>query len=349
MSPGAGPGRMSDYTPLEKLLHRMVLGVPAIAETAFAADQALARPDAAAARNGRHVFVAGLARAGTTILTRRIHASGAFASLTYRDMPFVLAPNLWQRLGGGSDRALDTQERAHGDGLIVGIDSPESLEEPFWRVFDGPAYIGHDRLHPHMPDAALCAKYAGFVGAILKAAGGTRYLAKNNNNILRLAMLAETFPEAEILVPFRAPGAHAGSLLSQHRRFVERHAADRFSRAYMGWLVHHEFGADHRPFAAPAPATADPMARDYWLAQWCAVYGGLIDTAPRTARFVCYEDLCGDPGTWAGLAAALNIPAEGGEAFRTPPAPPALPETAREAGAQALYARLRDRARAAPV
>lgn len=337
---------MSDYSALEKLMHRMVLGLPPVAEMAFTMDQALARPDAAAARAGRHVFVAGLARAGTTILTRRIHASGAFGSLTYRDMPFVLAPNLWQRLGGGGNRALAEQERAHGDGLIVGIDSPESLEEPFWRVFDGAAYIGPERLHPHNPDAALRAKYAAYVGAILKPTGRDRYLAKNNNNILRLGMLAETFPNADILVPFRAPCAHAQSLRSQHVRFVKQHETDRFSRAYMGWLAHHEFGSDHRPFAPCPQGTCDPLAEGYWLGQWCAVYGRLLETAPRRARFVCYEDLCGDPGTWAGLAATLGIPAKDGEAFRPAPAAPSQPESTRQAEALALYARLRDRARA---
>lgn len=93
---------MAADSALDRALHRLALGSPAVAEIAFGLDRIVSRagpgdPEA------RHVFVCGLARAGTTALTRRLHASGAFASLTYRDMPFVLAPNLWRacRAAGG--------------------------------------------------------------------------------------------------------------------------------------------------------------------------------------------------------------------------------------------------------
>jgi hypothetical protein len=89
----------------------------------------------------KHVFIAGLARAGTTILMRRFYASQAFRSLTYRDMPFVLAPTLWRKLAAQSGRNLVTAERAHGDGILVDIDSPESFEEVFL------AHIRRRRLH----------------------------------------------------------------------------------------------------------------------------------------------------------------------------------------------------------
>ena len=69
--------------------------------------------------NGRHVFVSGLARAGTTILMREIHGSGDFGSLTYADMPFVLAPNFWRRLSANGAKAKPRAERAHGDGIEV--------------------------------------------------------------------------------------------------------------------------------------------------------------------------------------------------------------------------------------
>ena len=48
--------------------------------------------------NGDHVFITGLARAGTTILLNALYKSNLFASLSYSDMPFVLAPNLWSKI-----------------------------------------------------------------------------------------------------------------------------------------------------------------------------------------------------------------------------------------------------------
>ena len=146
---------MTDYTGLERLLHRLALGNSATAEMAFSTDQTLSKPDPDVVRRGPHVFVAGLARAGTTILTRRLYESGAFRSLTYRDMPFVLAPGLWRKIRGKSRQSVQPAERAHGDGLIVDIDSPEALGEPFWRLFDGPAYILADRMIPHTPDSDI--------------------------------------------------------------------------------------------------------------------------------------------------------------------------------------------------
>ena len=338
-----GAAAAGGYSARDKLLHRLALGNRAVAEMSFDIDQAMAKPDLAEATLGRHVFVAGLARAGTTALMRAIHDSGAFRSLTYADMPFVLAPNLWAKMRGQKAHGAAV-ERAHGDGIMVSTDSPESLDEVFWRTFDGESYIGADRLDLHAPDQETKDQFRSYVGAILKSAPQDRYLSKNNNNILRLPALAEMFPNAVILVPFRDPVAHAMSLMRQHDRFVASHAEDAFNRDYMGWLVHHEFGSDHRPFVPEAARGAGPDQLVYWLRQWVAVYGRLLAEAGTGARFVCYEDLCTDPAVWEGLAGDLGIPADSIEAefvLRTPPAPPAdLPAADLEA-ARALYADLR--------
>jgi hypothetical protein len=261
----------------------------------------------------KHVFVTGLARAGTTILMRRFHATGQFRSLTYRDMPFVLAPNLWRRLSRISRRDIALSERAHGDNLLVDADSPESLDEVFWRIFAGDEYLESDCLKPHAPGAELVDKYVRYVNAILAANEPRidRYLSKNNNNILRLGALHRAFPNALLLIPFRDPLQHAQSLLRQHRRFSELQAGNEFVLSYMTWLGHHEFGLDHRPFrfdgAAPAAWPANTLS--YWLQLWCETYSWLERSKPATAFFVCYEDLCTRAQTWGRLAELAAIPA----------------------------------------
>ncbi|MEM6971426.1 MAG: sulfotransferase [Pseudomonadota bacterium] len=319
------------YSRLDRLLHRLALGNRAVAEMTFDIEQARVKPDAAAVAEGRHVIVAGLARAGTTVLMRRFHASGAFRSLTYRDMPFVLAPGLWGQLSGRGRSATATAgERAHGDGVMVDADSPEGLEEVFWRVFAGADYLKADRLVPHRADAELIDAYRRFVGSVLASGTAaaattvpgapTRYLAKNNNSILRLPALVEAFPKALVLVPWRDPLDQAHSLLAQHRRFGDPAHDHPFTRAYMGWLGHHEFGPGHRPFRVGAVTSAPstpPDTLDYWLGLWTEVYGWLAETAPAGVRFVGYEALCEDAGVWAGLAAAAELPVDfpGAEAF----------------------------------
>ncbi|SLN70773.1 sulfotransferase [Oceanibacterium hippocampi] len=346
---------MAGYSVLDRILHRAALQALPIAELSFELDQKMVRSDPKDIVGDRHVFVAGLARAGTTILMRRFHATGEYCSLTYRDMPFVLAPNLWRKLANLSRRTIAAAERAHGDRILVDIDSPESLDEVFWRILDGDAYIGKSHLAPHEPDEETARKYVGYVNAILNARGreGARYLSKNNNNILRLATIRRLFPNALILVPFRDPLTHAGSLLRQQRNFVATQQDDRFAMAYMTWLVHHEFGLDHRPFRFDADGAArlaahDPDRIDYWLELWCQTHAWLERNAPEGAIFVCYEDLCRSGEVWDRLAALAGIGDPGGaeESFSLSQAAHDTTANAALVGqANALYGRLVERAR----
>lgn len=337
---------MSDYGAIARLLHRLALASPAVAEMQFDIETAMLRGDTEADGEGRHVFVCGLARAGTTVLMRSIHDSGGFASLTYRDMPFVMAPNLWARLQGRRGRKMDPVERAHGDGIAVDFDSPEALEEVFWRVHCGEAYLRTDALTPHEPDAETIAKFRTYVAAILRRYGAERYLSKNNNNILRIGALQAAFPDADILVPFREPHAQAESLRRQHLRFVRMHRNDRFSARYMGWLAHHEFGSDHRPFRFPGAEAGhgDPEGAHYWIDLWTRVYSHLLDAYAQhhRVRFVCYEDLCASSAAWVELRRRIDLEPDVGHGFEDRPGLGAVPDDA----ATALYERLRTAARA---
>ena len=310
---------MADYGPGARALHWMALAQPAVCELQFDLERRL--HGAGAPSGGRHVFVAGLARAGTTVLMRSIHATGVFGSLTYRDMPFVLAPNLWARMNVRPAQSGPATERAHGDGVLVDFDSPEALDEVFWRVFLGDAYLRDPQaLAPHaVPDEEL-EKFRAYVALVLKRTGKARYLSKNNNNILRLDGLLEAFPEAEILVPFRAPDTHAKSLLDQHRRFLAEDEADGFTRRYMGWLAHHEFGPGHRPFgfAEVDLSGQTPTEQGYWLALWRGVYAHLVDRylGHERVRFVCYEEMTSDPAAWTRLAELLELQSGARSEFR---------------------------------
>lgn len=333
---------MSDYGPGARALHWMALSQPAVCELQFDLERRL--HGAGAAADGRHVFVAGLARAGTTVLMRSIYATGAFGSLTYRDMPFVLAPNLWARLNVRPARSEAATERAHGDGILVDFDSPEALDEVFWRVYLGDVYLSDPKsMVPHAVPGEIIEQFRAYVALVLKRTGKARYLSKNNNNVLRLDAILEAFPEAEILVPFRRPDAHARSLLDQHRRFLAESETDAFTRRYMGWLAHHEFGPGHRPFGFPEVDLSGltPTEHAYWLAHWKGVYTHLADRylGRERVRFVCYEEMTGDPGAWTRLAADLDLP-EGNESeFRIG----ADTEPATAAGAEwDLYRRMRD-------
>lgn len=300
------------YNFLDRTLHRLALQYAPIADASFDLDQVTVHTDPSDIVSRKHVFVSGLARAGTTLLMRKFHATGCYRSLTYRDMPFVLAPNLWRRMSRVSRRDIESAERAHGDQMLVDVDSPESLDEVFWRIFAGDEYLESDRLTPHSPDEEVVEKYVRYVNAILSAHDTQvdRYLSKNNNNILRLGAIHAAFPNALILIPFRQPLQQAYSLLRQHLHFSELQSRREFALKYMTWLAHHEFGLDHRPFQfrrdAPCPYPADTL--NHWLHIWCETYEWLERSKPSAALFVCYEDLCRQPETWMRLAARADIP-----------------------------------------
>jgi Sulfotransferase family len=333
---------VADYSALDRLLHSMALGP--LAEMMHDVERARFLKKAPA-DSGKHVFVTGLARAGTTIIMREIYGTGDFGSLTYADMPFVLAPNSWAKLSGRGQKAGPRAERAHGDGIEVDFQSPEALDEVYWRVFDGKSYIHADHLTTHRPDAEVMAGYRDLVRLILLKTGKTRYLCKNNNNILRLGPLARAFPGADILVPVRDPLQHARSLLDQHRRFL---TADAFTQRYMIWLGHHEFGATHRPFRFGEAVTGDPMGIDYWLAHWIAAHQAMlaVEETLSNIRFIPSESISGDPVLWRMIARRLEIQAGPLKEIRTPKVTEIGPhDTALAAKALSLHARLMDRSR----
>lgn len=303
---------MSNYGIFSQLLHQFALGSKPIAEISFELDQKISRPDAESIRQEQHIFIAGLARSGTTILMRRFYESGQFCSLTYRDMPFVLAPNLWGRIHKLSNHKMEKQERAHGDGLKVDFDSPEALEEVFWRIFCGESYIRKHSLVPMKASKEVTRDFIKYIAAIIQKQNTLkyhRYLSKNNNNILRLQSIAAAFPNAALMIPFRSPLQHAYSLLQQHKKFKKRHEGSRFEAKYMNWLVHHEFGSNHKPFVFEEnqQQSSDALSLVYWLELWLFTYRYLLANAPKKAVFISYDRLCTNKKLWERLASYVGI------------------------------------------
>jgi len=292
----------------------MVLGSPLISEPLAAVESVFftgypERKDA--------VYVTGLARAGSTAMLQALHGSGVFASLTYQDMPFVLAPNLWSRLAHFHPAKLPRRERAHQDGLIQDVSSPEGLEEVFWRKILFGEYIQRESLHVHSVSIEAIERLREYQTLVCRRYGRQRYLAKNNNLILRLKSLLPRSSDTRYLVMFRHPAAQVASLLRQHRRFSE---ADAFTQGYMTWLVHHEFGATHRPFRFPGGSGSNrsPDSVDYWLERWLDAYEyllGLLNSCDPNITPVHYERLCDDSSYRLRLFESLGVSA-GGWAFK---------------------------------
>jgi hypothetical protein len=309
------------------------------------------------------VFVTGLPRAGTTLALELLYGTGEFETFTYRDMPFIFAPVLWDRISRSFRKTGDEIERAHGDGMMVSFDSPEAFEEVIWLSCSRHAIVDERTLSPVAREdvtTELASTLQSSVRKLLLCRAGARtgpakrYLSKNNANISRLAALTELFPTAKIVVVFRNPAAHVGSLMTQHRRFLREHAEDAFSRRYMEWLGHYEFGATFKPInfsgwldGQSVPTTPDAV---FWLRYWNAAYGYVLEHRTGSVLFVDFDRLLEDPGVVLGrLAEALTLEekaklAAAGARLRAPTTKPVdiggCPADIRRA-AQDIHARLR--------
>lgn len=238
------------------------------------------------------VFVTGLARSGTTALTNLIFSSGAYASLQYANMPFLLMPNLWK-----NSKKITPHERAHKDGIMIHENSPEEFDEYFWKTFLEDAYISK-QLKLHEIDEKILKNYLNYISLICLSKGKQNYLSKNNNNILRLPDISK-IKGSKILLLFREPLSHCQSLLKLHRYFSELQTKDPFALEYFNFLGHHEFGLNHKPFLLNKRINAkmienDPKHIDYWLLNWINYYQYLLENQCENYHFISFTDLICD-------------------------------------------------------
>lgn len=297
----------ADYSFIDRFLHRAALSRPGLQLFMAEMENDLNRKALDQILQGGEVFVTGLPRAGTTLLLTLLHGTDEFAAQTYRHMPFVLAPLTWESISGRFRRDAVTKERAHGDGMTVSHDSPEAFEEVMWLAHFKKRYVREGRLLLLNPDDLNGGFLDSFRALVRKtrllAADGEpqsapRYLSKNNANISRLELLPVLCPDARVLVPFRHPLSHIGSLMKQHRLFLERHAADSFALDYMEWLGHFEFGLALRPFDFDGWLEDEtlPTGDDhgFWLRYWAATYTHVLASAGPQVLFVDFDELVGD-------------------------------------------------------
>lgn len=351
---GATPYGATPYGPIDRAIHRLGFATLGMQRRLAAAETSMFRQRIDPAHARRPVFVTSLPRAGTTVVLEALARLPEFASATYRHMPFPLLPLLWTDASRRFRQRAALAERAHGDGLDVGFDSPEAFEEPLWMAF-WPKHYGATSLRRWTAaerDPGFERAFRQHMAKVVAAgpAGATRYLSKNNANIARLPLLAAIFPDARVVVPVREPLAHVASLLRQHRRFRELHATDAFARTYMEGLGHFEFGAALRPIAFSRPEAAvdaDPAQADgpeFWLRYWCDAYEAILTDAGAETCFVALDRLSGDPRRQIGeLARAIGAAAD--ETALASAAAVFRPQARRPAETLAVPAALVERAR----
>ncbi len=308
----SGDGFKINYSATDRLLHQIAFATTSMQTAIAGLEDRMFRRRIASVRMGPPVFICGLPRAGSTLLLDLLARTSGVVTHTYRDMPFLHVPLLWHGFARAF-RASDTpRERAHGDGMMVSVDSPEALEEALWIGYWKNHYR-KDRIRPWRADERNAAFLRFFERHMRKLACArgrpgesreVRYVSKNNLNIARVGWLCAAFPDARVIVPFREPLQHAASLRRQHLNFLEIHRRDDFARQYMAAIGHFDFGANLRPVdfdgwrGGSAPETA--IGLNFWLRYWISGYACLLREESPRARFLGYDAFCAAPG--AGLS-----------------------------------------------
>lgn len=259
------------------------------------------------------IYIAGLARSGTTILLEILTRHPQLVSHRYRDFPPVLTPYIWNWFvnHAASNKQESPSERAHGDGLSVTSESPESFEEVIWMAF-------FKSLHDPDTSSVLTAEsgdsnfeqfYREHIRKLLLLRHGNRYLSKANYNLTRLGYLLKLFPDAKFVLPVRDPIWHIASLLKQHRLFQHEHARDPRLKHHMSRCGHFEFGLDRQPVNSGNTSITRRVQALWsegnevagWALYWQDVYGYVArlldeDAAIRRATLLIdYEKLCTHP------------------------------------------------------
>lgn len=293
-----GAKTKSAYSPLAQLLHHLALDNPNLGLRLQRRDVHSAQKQGIEHKS-EFLIITGLARAGTTSLLNKLSPQGPFASLNYANMPFVLAPRTWANFYKPKDLGL--KERSHGDGVMVGLDSNEALEEVFWKAITENQYVGENCLQQHDLSEDQCRSYLDYQ-RVIRQNNDEVYVAKNNNFLLRYEGIRRHNSDFTAVILFREPLHHAGSLMEKHMQYVEMQNDDPFVLDYMNWLAHHEFGKGHKGFCFENTQEwiqkAELWPQDninHWLAIWLAVYGYASTIDDTNTIFVSYEEFCSEP------------------------------------------------------
>jgi hypothetical protein len=305
----------SRYSAPDRLLHKLSFATAKLQIELADLEDLLYGKALAAIQPRDPVFITALPRAGTTLLLQLAAALDEFASHSYRDMPFVLLPLLWNGISRNFQRPDVPTERAHGDGVLVSVDSAEAFEEMLWRVLWPDHYLA-DRIRPwsacDRKDAAAVLRNHFRKVVLLRRRNPEvvpRYLSKNNSNVSRIRALLECFPDATVIVPVREPLQHAASLVRTHTRLLAMQTRDEFAREYMEGIGHFDFGASLRPidFAGwlDRAAYRDPATIAFWIEYWVAAHEVLREHRDDRVIVLAYDRFCAEPDKSIQLLAGL--------------------------------------------
>ena len=257
------------------------------------------------------IYIAGVARSGSTILLEMLSQHPALTSHHYSDFPNVYTPywRNWLKQRASTFEA-SPRERAHNDRIQITKDSPEAIEEALWMDFfpNNHSPENNQVLDQQCRNPAFESFYRDHIRKLLLVRSGARYLAKGNYNLTRLPYIQSIFPDARFIIPLRHPVRHIASMMKQDALFKQGLEGNPRGRRYLQWAGHYEFGPDKQPVNIGDDALCDEINSCWqreehvraWALHWNSLYsfalaqGESNATLNAACSWVRYEDLCAD-------------------------------------------------------
>ncbi len=306
---------MSNYSKLDKTLHRLFLDRGPLSEFLF---QRLLKKSRLKSNSLKlsHIFVTGLPRAGTTAVLNNIYLSQDVGSFLYKFMPFILSPRLAKLFSENltqEDHSLT--ERLHKDKIYINSNSPECLDEIFW-IKASKDYFESSSIKEDLVRHCTLDAYNYMLTEFANLQNVQRLVIKNNNSHTRLSSLIRYFDSSYFIFLFRDPLFHSKSLLKTHINFLELQKNDPFILEYMNLIGHREFGQNIVPFhynnqyQSKSKEILDPTNINYWLNQWIETHQWLLKSLfinNNNFYLLSYEKVCMNNQIFLDLCNEINL------------------------------------------
>ncbi len=261
---------------------------------------------------GNNIYITGLARAGTTIVLEMLSKHPDVATHRYIHTPMAYLPYTWTNFARKTKIFLNPVERLHKDGINVNRESPEALEEVFWR--DNFLNL-HDEDRSTIMNNEVSNKkfetfYRNHIAKLLFTFSKSRYLTKNNYNISRMEYLLQIFPKSKFLLIIRNPVDHIASLIKQNILFRKMGMKDPRLEHFTQLIGHYEFGYNRKSINVGNNQTIKTIreiwSKNYndvkgWALYWASIYYFIADVLNKNKKLskatlvVRYDDLVSNP------------------------------------------------------
>jgi len=258
------------------------------------------------------IYITGLARAGTTIILEMLSKHSDVATHQYKHILMPYLPYWFSLIASGIKIYTKPFERFHKDGIIVTRESPEAVEEIFWRKFFDNNHneniskvLSGDTSNPRFEKF-----YQTHIRKLILNQNRSRYLAKNNYHVTRLEYLLRLFPSSKFLIIIRNPINHIASLIKQTKLFLRMEREHPLLIDWLRIVGHNEFG--HRQLCINVGNTElIHKIRELWSFKetyvkgwayyWRSIYDFIANQLDankklKKATFIVrYDDLCESP------------------------------------------------------